>query len=668
MKFCVISPWAKLKNAEYEVIERIKKAAVNIGHECIVVDQNGCIVGFPKKSINKNDVEFCIALHFISPKLFDIHTYGAMWNPPSFLAKWGYDQMIFNVLSYDDYLIYDSHIMLRHLQNVLTSSRKHLKDGFMNFVPGCAGDILTPNSNLRDAKVFYCGINWERTTNSKGRHHDLFGALDKSGHMEYYGPQKFLGAKPWGGFKSYKGELDFNGEAVLRAINRCGISLVLSSDEHRQYGAVSSRLYESCAAGAVIISDDNPFIVQEFGDNVLSFAYSDKAEDNYKQILEKIVWIEGHPQEATKRAIACQQIYLRKYSMEVMLKGIIDNHKNRQAEVYAQIQAKTQDDTIDVVVNWHCKYDEKKLIGICDNLNRQHYKNLNLVLLVKKNCVNHKQELLNCLSQHLTKEISFNIFMHDDVAPHIFARPNSNIDTAANKYSAITNGEMFYYFLQQTQNRFFILLPLNQYWSSKHISSLKRALDDNSSALAAYSGYFAELAQKDIQFETDNDNILVMSMYDIVSILAAVHNIPLSTVLFRKDVTRGLPSYNFGNFDQESGYFIFSLLLVNTIKLGRMICTQIPTANVKLPKQGKQTPEYEHTDMHYLRDIFRMDAKYKELCERNSASGILLGTESYNTFKSNLKRLIRAQLGNHPMLHAAARKVYRLYKRWFRGD
>ena len=37
MKFAVVSAWPDLKNAEYEVIERIKITAINIGSECIVL-------------------------------------------------------------------------------------------------------------------------------------------------------------------------------------------------------------------------------------------------------------------------------------------------------------------------------------------------------------------------------------------------------------------------------------------------------------------------------------------------------------------------------------------------------------------------------------------------------------------------------------------------------
>ena len=74
MKFAVTSAWPEIKNAEYEVIERIKIASKNIGVQCVVVDDEGYIIGEDDKRtdvyLKGDEVEFVIALHFITEKLF----------------------------------------------------------------------------------------------------------------------------------------------------------------------------------------------------------------------------------------------------------------------------------------------------------------------------------------------------------------------------------------------------------------------------------------------------------------------------------------------------------------------------------------------------------------------------------------------------------------------
>lgn len=336
MKFAVVSAWPEVKNAEYECIERIKISAKNNNSECIVVDNEGYIIGHNDERtgeyLNGYEVEFVIALHFVSEKIYNAYTYGAMWNPPKFLADWDYANESIKYFTYDDYLIYDSTQIVGHLQNLLVQTDRDISNS-IHFVPSIPGKVMTP-CLTDDLRLFYSGINWERISNSKGRHHDLFKALDDENLTRIYGPEKFFDAVPWEGFQTYAGSLPFDGLSAIKAINECGVSLVLSSNTHREAEAATNRLYESCAAGAVLICDDNPFVIRQFGDSVLYIHYDENDhKKNLDQIKSHLKWIKENSELALELARRSQAIYVEKFHLDKVLANLISNHPIRKKEV-----------------------------------------------------------------------------------------------------------------------------------------------------------------------------------------------------------------------------------------------------------------------------------------------------------------------------------------------
>ncbi|MFR3752820.1 MAG: hypothetical protein ACLTW9_12015 [Enterocloster sp.] len=102
---------------------------------------------------------------------------------------------------------------------------------------------------------------------NSNRHEGLFKLLDKTGKVKFFGPdvvKAWGGLKPWEGYECYQYSIPFDGFSILKEINKCGICLVISSDIHRRAGAVTNRAYEACAAGAVIISDENEYMKEYF--------------------------------------------------------------------------------------------------------------------------------------------------------------------------------------------------------------------------------------------------------------------------------------------------------------------------------------------------------------------------------------------------------------------
>ncbi|NBK97664.1 MAG: hypothetical protein EOM50_06530, partial [Erysipelotrichia bacterium] len=407
MTFAVISAWPEIKNAEYEIIERIKISAKNNNAECIVVDNEGYIIGENDQRVGTylegNEVEFVIALHFISEKLYNCYMYGAMWNPPKFLVDWGYEQESNKYFTYDDYLIYGSSKIDGHLKNLLVQTDKDISEclHFMTSVPGIP---FTPKLT-DDARLFYSGINWERISNSKGRHHDLFKALDNENLTRIYGPEKFLDSIPWDGYQTYAGSLPFDGLSAMKAINECGISLVLTSDIHREAEAVSSRLFESCAAGAVLICDDNPYIVREFGDSVLYINY-DKTDytKNVEQIKNHLEWIKNNQSEALELARRSQKIYTEKFHLDTVLANIIEKHPVRKAQVIEQnCDTKTGISVILRILT----INEQQLKSFIQSINNQYnVTSIDLLVVCDKT---EEQTIANIFSKNLSSCVKVKI-------------------------------------------------------------------------------------------------------------------------------------------------------------------------------------------------------------------------------------------------------------------
>ena len=73
---------------------------------------------------------------------------------------------------------------------------------------------------------------------------------------------------------------------------------------------MSNRIWESAAAGAVIITDKNEFITRHFGNSVIAVENRGDQEETFNQIYEAYLWILKNPENAHKMAINAQKIYL----------------------------------------------------------------------------------------------------------------------------------------------------------------------------------------------------------------------------------------------------------------------------------------------------------------------------------------------------------------------
>ncbi|MDK2084130.1 hypothetical protein PT502_10020 [Aliarcobacter butzleri] len=544
MKFAVASAWPEVKNAEYECIERIKLASKNIGVECVVVDNEGYIIGHNDKRtgeyLDGNEVEFVIALHFVTEKLYDCYMYGAMWNPPKFLMDWDYNIEAVKYFTYDDYLIYNSKQIVAHLENLISSTNKDISNA-IHFVPSVPGDVMTPQLGS-NPKLFYSGINWEKCTNSKGRHHDLFKALDEENMTKIYGPEKFFDAIPWEGFKTYSGSLPFDGISAIKAVNECGMSLVITSDTHRDAEAATNRLYESCAAGAVIISDDNPFVINEFGNSVLYFKYyKDNTEKNLAQIKTHVKWILENKEEALKLAKKSQEIYEKKFKLDNVLRNLVDKHNERKKEVYNY----TLDLESKVTVILRCiNFDESfRKSALCLN-NQINKNNIDLKIICDVSVENDITNFINeILSDEIEKEI-ITVNLYND---------NKRV---------ITSAEMLYLGIQKAKADYVAVLDSKTYWYKEHLGLLLKELTNKNINLT-YTGIVNEYYKDDLLNPISRNKVFFHNIND-ADIYHYNTSIEISSMMFNKNIISSLKNSTFSQIDGLENY----LILLKSIEFG----------------------------------------------------------------------------------------------------
>lgn len=477
MKIATIVDWPDVKNAEYEVVKRLEIALESLGHELVLLNNQGFRIKLKKNghkvydvSRNYSDLEFCLNLHFAAPKIFDLHMYGALWNPPQFYFDWGYNMSSAHLLSFDDYLTYGSKPLDNHINNLIGVKGVSVNDG-LKLAPSVPGECFHVEIT-KESKIFYSGINWERIGNKKGRHHDLFVYLDKKNAINIYGPKLFSGAQPWAGFKNYKGSIPFDGISAISVVNDCGISLVISSDAHRECHAATNRLYESLAAGAVIIADDNEFVRQQFGDNVLRFEYSDDPEDNARNIYDLYQWIIKNPQEAQEKAAAAQKIYLEKFKLEKLIADLIEGHADRKSKI-EQAYYELSDQGLVSVIGFFDECDDEEVRRTLNSIAQQSYKEIELICCVDED---YADDFKNILQDYI-------------------AIKESRIEVIRGEQKKALTGQIIVQATTDAKGGYITFIEEGEEYFENHLASLVKTVDG------------AEVAQASVIFQNVIDGI-----------------------------------------------------------------------------------------------------------------------------------------------------------------
>lgn len=333
-QFAVVKLWPEIKAAEDECIARIKISATALGLKCLEVHADGRLIDEPSKTITKNDVDFVLHLHFDTPKLYDAFSFVALWNPIQFYHEWGYSRTSRNLLSHDDFVSCSSTAADDHVGRLIRKAATHLPPYF-NLYHSLAEVVHLPS--LGDHKLFYAGINWDALRGGVSRHQELLKLLDKTGKLRIYGPTIFQGVKVWKGYDSYVREIPFDGISMIDEISKAGIALVLSSQAHKESELMSNRLFESVAAGALIICDENNFAKKFFGDSLLYIDTRSSVEKIHVDIENHLTWAKNNPADALVMIKNAQEIFKQKFSLNNNLGDLYLGLKDRKRKLLNEI-------------------------------------------------------------------------------------------------------------------------------------------------------------------------------------------------------------------------------------------------------------------------------------------------------------------------------------------
>lgn len=445
-KFAIVRLWPNIQTAETENIERFKITAKKLGLECIEITEHGKCVKTGRR-ITAEDVDFAIHLHFSTPKLYDIFSFVALWNPLRFYYDWGYQKYSRYLVTHDDFLSCNSKMADDHVNRMILTDPLHDMPHFEMF-HSLSEPIFPPR--IMERKIFYIGINWEKITNQPSRHTELLKKLDETDNLEIYGPRLFQGKNVWADFKSYVSDIPFDGISVIKVIAKVGVALVFSSDAHRASQLMSNRLFEALAAGAVIICDENQFAKKYFGDTIL-YVHS-KSPTLYNDVSHHLDWLNRNPEKAYEMACKSQKIFKEKFSLDRSIAQIYKNLSIRRNS----LQSSTFDEPSILVIFLFINTSKESLENFHQLVKKQNYKNIH-VLAVRGNCTDNTDV---CECENIkTKSISY--IKIDNFAHHLQYSVGSIIFDILSSDTA-----------KSLKYEYFCIMTSNEYVHHNHFSAL----------------------------------------------------------------------------------------------------------------------------------------------------------------------------------------------------
>ncbi len=475
----IINPWPGDMSAEAEVLTRFRRAAEENQIECVYLDGFGHVLNRDNQTATKDYVDakklsFAISTHYETSKILDAFHYHTLWNPPEIPLNLDYytDRVTDNYIMNDDFLIYDSGGMSNHLRSMLMNCPRTL-DGASSLTASFPKSAML-EPKLDEPTMFYCGMNWEKTVSGTNRHEGLFKLLDGTGNVKFFGPERveaWGGLKPWEGYKCYQHSIPFDGFSILKEINDCGICLVLSSDIHRRAGSATNRTYEACAAGAVIISDDNEFMLRNFKDAALFITYNrNNPGDTFRQIMEKYDWIMSHKDEALGLARKAQEIFKERFCLDVQLQTILENHPARREQIKRDLYATDNSEKVlaTLVINSQSIKEARRIVDqVVKSVHAQIYPYIELGIAAD-------QAVAGDIMTYLETRCA----CAKVIPMQLFDKKGAR---------QMTDGQAIRSLQKRIWHTYYINTNPNEIWFSDHITTLVRALQA-SGMMCAYSG------------------------------------------------------------------------------------------------------------------------------------------------------------------------------------
>ena len=630
--FAVVSTWPETKNAEYEVIERILTAARNIDCDVLTIDNDGYIIastrdgdGLIGARITREHCEFVISLHFQSPRLYDIDTYITLWNPPEFYHVFGYQPSIAALASHSDVLSCHSDMADRHALNVFGGFGRHLDTPLPTLFHSLPKPYLDPVIGP-DSRLFYIGINWERISGTRGRHHDLLERLDAEDLINIHGPEEFYGVKPWEGFKNYRGEIPFDGRSVLVELNRSGICLAFSSAAHQRSGIMSNRLFEGLAAGAAVICNPHPFIDKYFSDCVYVVDDQGTSLELCEKVQEIVNRVRQDPEDALRRARLGQQRLAERFSLDGCLADLLAGHGERTER--RRNATLGEPGSVSVLA----LFSEGGLDILADmiaNATRQVNVATHLTILCPASFGEVHRDEIDSLVQAAR------------AAPAIASinvRPYDGFGDSASALAS-ARGAVVADILRRVDSEFLAFMDCDEFWFSGHLAALVEALRRSPDAQAAVSGKIIEDMVGDSKARRRLDGLGFGSAADLIE---ATYPDDAGRFLFRAELSSRVPEALMPLLD---GCEPRALRLWAAME-GALALTNeasfVAMREREVYRLLRRTPEFEQIET--IRDAVRGKALWLRRRAELSANGLI---GHHVTHQLPLNRTLETREGSH---------------------
>ncbi|MEM6820975.1 MAG: hypothetical protein AAF558_03380 [Verrucomicrobiota bacterium] len=612
-----------------------------------ILDRSGNVTG---AECGFYDFDVVVNLHYTNPKWLGKLSYVVNWNPLEYLVD---DPFTGEPVS-EPHLLYLMDCLRSH--DRVLSGGSELVDAYASQVcSSCTPVGLSPiespalyttiprslignkkgwasSRTEEDFSVFYIGTNWEKTARKRGsilRHNGLFETLGKSGMFRFFGLRKQNGVELWTGVKGYLGELPFDGGiSILKETIDSGVALVLSSEQHFRSGLVSTRIFQACAACAIIISDRNPFVVEHFGDTVRFFEYGQSSDETALNILEQVDWVRENWEKAIEMAEKAQEVFLKKFALELQLDEIRAVARQDLISLAGKID---KQESVTVLVHYLLRNFAQDEVDRClRNLAKQLHVRLKLIVHTTYDIGISASE---ALGKFETQE--YEIHYYSKAALRI----GETIQTVASK-----GGNYHVWYSEGFE------------WSPSHVSNLLLVCRETE-ALSAYSPFFADF--EELRFHGEMIRYFIKGLnggYDRISERSLdssdATRIPLGNILFSNSL--------FSDEDRSSLRFYDCLALFEVLRSSvksdpeTIALSHVVTANFKKTEGcplNLQYSEYDFLPSPWSSGKVR-DSQLKRGFDR-SGSFISYADEeiSIDELHSNVSflRLIRSKFGGEAL-------------------
>ncbi|VTU00909.1 Glycosyl transferase family protein OS=Sulfuricella denitrificans skB26 GN=SCD_n02395 PE=4 SV=1: Glycos_transf_2 [Gemmataceae bacterium] len=295
MRVAVHDCFPNHETAEKELVHRFLQAFRNLGWEAARAGTSDDVVRFRPDCV--------LATHYTTPKATEFPTVGMMTNPPEYFDL--FPGSLANVLSYDAYLP-GSPAVARNIEDLhhSTGKRPLIDDAYFYL---SSPRTAFPERPPAGRRLFYVGTRWD----AGKRHGDLFRRLAAAVPLDIYGPED-----RWRDLaRCYRGRVPYDGVSMIDRIREAGIALAIHSPEHLRHGIPTMRVFESLAAGAVVITDAAEFGREHFGDSVL-YVDTKGGRDVVDQIAAHVTWVRDNPAAAERKARTAHGIFVERFCLE----------------------------------------------------------------------------------------------------------------------------------------------------------------------------------------------------------------------------------------------------------------------------------------------------------------------------------------------------------------